>query len=82
MAAHEPNVAVPRERVGPKDVRLAVVVEVSNARYLVVRGQRRSQDGGAALQAGAVHVPDDQGARTRVLPQDVGLAIGVEVTCT
>ena len=76
-AIHEPDYALAGNGVLPKNVRLAVPVEVartSDAPRCVYRSQTDK-----GLKRGAIHEPDSALASRVVLPKNVRLAIPVEV---
>src|SRR5258708_8294581 len=78
-AVHDPDRDPAGHAVAPQDVGLAVPVEVAEPRNAPVEIRYRGEVGGAARNRGAVHEPDRVRAGRAVMPQDVGLAIPVEV---
>src|SRR5882672_6251384 len=78
-AIHEPDYVLAGGAVAPQDVGLAVPVEVADPRDAPVEIRYRGEVGGAARNRGAVHEPDRVRAGCVVVPQDVGLAVPIEV---
>src|SRR5882672_2957972 len=78
-AVHEPDRDLAGGAVAPQDVGLAVPIEVADSRDAPVEIRCRSEVGSATRNRGAVHEPDRVRAGYVVVPQDVGLAISVEV---
>src|SRR5215475_1170510 len=79
-AIHEPDYALASNGVLPKNVRLAVPVEVartSDAPRCIYRSQIDK-----GLKRGAIHEPDYALASNGVLPKNVRLAVPVEVART
>ncbi len=79
-AVHQPHAQLARAQVLPQEIGLAVGIEVRGASQLPfaatgVVGLRLQH----ALAHAAVHQPDAQVTRLRVLPDEVALAVGIEV---
>ena len=78
-AIHEPDHALASRGVLPKNVRLAVPVEV--ARTSDAPRCRHGSQIDIGLMRGAIHEPDQAMASRVVLPKNVRLAVVVEVIC-
>src|SRR5882672_3732176 len=78
-AVHEPDRDLAGGAVAPQDVGLAVSIEVADSRDAPVEIRYRSEVGSATRNRGAVHEPDRVRAGRVVMPQDVGLAVPVEI---
>ena len=65
--------------VMPQEVGLAICVEIGHALDLPVARNAARREIPAADPRGAVHEPDLQRATRLVMPQEIGLAIGVEM---
>ena len=79
-AIHEPDHALAGKGVLPKNVRLAVPVEVARTSDAPRCLYRSQTDKG--LKRGAIHEPDYALAGNGVLPKNVRLAVPVEVART
>src|SRR6266480_7473517 len=77
---HQVDVVLAGRGVAPQEVGLAVAVEVADPLHLPARGRIHKVDGTLGSGAQPVHQPDVVLAGRGVPPQDVGLAVAVEIT--
>ena len=78
-AVHEVDVVLPRSRVPPQDVGLAVAVKVPHTHYLPVLVGHRADVAFCAQDRGAIHEVEVVLPGGSVAPHDVGLAVAVEI---
>src|SRR5205823_8244809 len=76
---HQPDVVLAGRSIAPQDVGLAIAVEVADPLHLPARGRIHEVDGTLGGDAQPVHQPAVILARRGVAPQNVGLAVAVEV---
>src|SRR5204863_292559 len=76
-AIHEPDNALTRRGVLPKNIRLTIPVEV--ARPNDAPGCRHRSQIDSRLKRGAIHEPDDTLTSRGVLPKNVRLAVPVKI---
>src|SRR5204863_1734095 len=76
---HQVDVVLAGRDVAPQDVGPAVAVEVADPLHLPARGRIHKVDGTLGGGAQPVHQPDVVLASRGVAPQDVGLAVAIEV---
>src|SRR2546421_538323 len=79
LAIHPPHIALPAAVLTPENVAVEVAVEVADALAVPIVGDWGVRDSALRLNLLAIHLPEIDLAAAVLAPENVALAVGIEV---